>query len=37
VGFCFNFALYGSKFMLGLYLQHARGPGPSRRDSSCCR
>ncbi|TDU01686.1 DHA2 family methylenomycin A resistance protein-like MFS transporter [Streptomyces sp. 846.5] len=25
VGFLFNFALFGSVFMLGLYLQHARG------------
>ncbi len=25
VGFLFNFALYGSMFMLSLYLQHARG------------
>lgn len=28
VGFCFNFALYGSMFMLGLFLQHARGASP---------
>jgi MFS transporter, DHA2 family, methylenomycin A resistance protein len=28
VGFCFNFALYGSMFMLSLYLQHARGASP---------
>ncbi|MFC4029996.1 MFS transporter [Streptomyces polygonati] len=28
VGFFFNFALYGSMFMLGLYLQHARGASP---------
>ncbi|MGW0858526.1 MFS transporter [Streptomyces sp. NPDC002690] len=28
VGFLFNFALYGSMFMLALYLQHARGAGP---------
>ncbi|MGW1468075.1 MFS transporter [Streptomyces sp. NPDC002308] len=28
VGFLFNFALYGSMFMLALYLQHSRGAGP---------
>ena len=28
VGFLFNFALFGSAFMLGLYLQHARGATP---------
>ncbi|GAA4785977.1 MFS transporter [Streptomyces ziwulingensis] len=28
VGFLFNFALFGSTFMLGLYLQHARGASP---------
>jgi DHA2 family methylenomycin A resistance protein-like MFS transporter len=28
VGFLFNFALFGSSFMLGLYLQHARGATP---------
>jgi DHA2 family methylenomycin A resistance protein-like MFS transporter len=28
VGFFFNFALYGSMFMLSLYLQHARGSSP---------
>lgn len=28
VGFLFNFALYGSMFMLGLYLQNARGASP---------
>ncbi|MEE1784149.1 MFS transporter [Streptomyces sp. SP17BM10] len=28
VGFLFNFALFGSTFMLGLYLQHARGADP---------
>jgi DHA2 family methylenomycin A resistance protein-like MFS transporter len=28
VGFLFNFALYGSMFMLGLFLQHARGDSP---------
>ena len=27
VGFFFNFALFGSSFMLGLFLQHARGAG----------
>lgn len=30
VGFLFNFALYGSMFMLALYLQHARGSSPLR-------
>jgi DHA2 family methylenomycin A resistance protein-like MFS transporter len=28
VGFLFNFALFGSTFMLGLYFQHARGATP---------
>jgi DHA2 family methylenomycin A resistance protein-like MFS transporter len=28
VGFLFNFALYGSMFMLGLFFQHARGASP---------
>lgn len=28
VGFLFNFALFGSTFMLGLYFQHARGASP---------
>ncbi|WP_234468370.1 MFS transporter [Streptomyces sp. MBT62] len=28
VGFLFNLALYGSMFMLSLYLQHARGASP---------
>jgi len=28
VGFFFNFALFGTTFMLGLYLQHARGASP---------
>ncbi|HKT03257.1 MAG TPA: MFS transporter [Rugosimonospora sp.] len=28
VGFGFNFALFGSAFLLGLYLQHARGATP---------
>lgn len=28
VGFLFNFALFGSIFMLGLYFQHARGSTP---------
>ncbi|QIZ37339.1 MFS transporter [Saccharopolyspora sp. ASAGF58] len=28
VGFLFNFALFGSMFMVGLYLQHARGASP---------
>uniref|UniRef100_A0AAU3GTX1 MFS transporter n=1 Tax=Streptomyces sp. NBC_01401 TaxID=2903854 RepID=A0AAU3GTX1_9ACTN len=30
VGFLFNLALYGSMFMLSLYLQHARGSSPFR-------
>lgn len=30
VGFLFNFALFGSSFMLSLYLQHARGASPTR-------
>ncbi|MFJ4655824.1 MFS transporter [Nocardia sp. NPDC088792] len=30
VGFLFNLALYGSMFMLALYLQHARGDSPFR-------
>jgi DHA2 family methylenomycin A resistance protein-like MFS transporter len=28
VGFLFNAAFYGSLFMVGLYVQHARGAGP---------
>ncbi|MER8030290.1 MFS transporter [Streptomyces bauhiniae] len=30
VGFLFNFALFGSTFVLGLYFQHARGATPFR-------
>lgn len=30
VGFLFNFALYGSMFMLSLFFQHARGASPLR-------
>ncbi|WP_051965637.1 MFS transporter [Kitasatospora mediocidica] len=30
VGFLFNFAIFGSMFMLGLYFQHARGASPFR-------
>ncbi len=30
VGFLFNAAFYGSMFMIGLYLQHARGASPLR-------
>lgn len=30
VGFLFNFALFGTTFLLGLYLQHARGADPFR-------
>ncbi|MFC8721583.1 MFS transporter [Kitasatospora sp. NPDC057198] len=28
VGFCFNFSLFGSIFMLGLFFQHAQGADP---------
>lgn len=30
VGFLFNFAMFGCLFMLGLYLQNARGASPTR-------